>query len=101
MTYLECTVHCHTTFCDGKNTPAEMAAAALRQGIRVLGLSGHSHTPHDDTYCMSVEKTRQYRTEIARLNEEYAGKLTILCGLEWDQWSDENPAAPVVIHPLY
>ena len=92
MTYLECTVHCHTTFCDGKNTPAEMAAAALRQGIRVLGLSGHSHTPHDDTYCMSVEKTRQYRTEIARLNEEYAGKLTILCGLEWDQWSDENPA---------
>ena len=28
MTFLECTVHCHTNLCDGKNTPAEMAAAA-------------------------------------------------------------------------
>ena len=92
MTYLECTVHCHTNLCDGKNTPAEMAAAAAAQGIKVLGLSGHSHTPHDDSYCMTVENTARYREEIARLNEEYAGRLTVLCGLEWDQWSDENPA---------
>jgi len=90
MTFLECTVHCHTSLCDGKNTPAEMAAAAVAQGIKVLGLSGHSHTPHDDSYCMSVENTARYRAEIARLNGEYAGKLTILCGLEWDQWSDET-----------
>ncbi len=90
MTFLECTVHCHTNLCDGKNTPAEMAAAAVEQGIKVLGLSGHSHTPHDDSYCMTKENTARYRQEIARLNEEYAGKLTILCGLEWDQWSDEN-----------
>ncbi len=90
MTWLECTVHCHTNLCDGKNTPAEMAAAAAAQGIKVLGLSGHSHTPHDDSYCMTVENTARYREEIARLNEEYAGRLTVLCGLEWDQWSDEN-----------
>ena len=90
MTFLECTVHCHTNLCDGKNTPAEMAAAAAAQGIKVLGLSGHSHTPHDDSYCMTAENTRIYREEIARLNEQYAGRLTILCGLEWDQWSDEN-----------
>jgi len=90
MTYLECTVHCHTTLCDGKNTPAEMAAAAAAQGIKVLGLSGHSHTPHDDSYCMTVENTAAYRAEIARLNRAYAGKLTVLCGLEWDQWSDER-----------
>ena len=25
--------HTHTTFCDGKNTPMEMAEAALRQGL--------------------------------------------------------------------
>ena len=92
MTYLECTVHCHTNLCDGKNTPVEMAAAAAAQGIKVLGLSGHSHTPHDDSYCMTVANTARYRKEIARLNEEYAGRLTVLCGLEWDQWSDENPA---------
>ena len=90
MTFLECTVHCHTNLCDGKNTPAEMAKAAFEQGVKVLGLSGHSHTPHDDSYCMSVENTAFYRAEIARLNREYAGRLTVLCGLEWDQWSDEN-----------
>lgn len=90
MTFLESTVHCHTTLCDGKNTPAEMAAAALEQGVKVLGLSGHSHTPHDDSYCMTVENTAHYRAEIARLNEEYAGRLTILCGLEWDGLSDEK-----------
>lgn len=90
MTYLESTVHCHTDLCDGKNTPAEMAAAAAARGVKVLGLSGHSHTPHDDSYCMSVENTARYRAEIARLNEEYAGRLTILCGLEWDEHSDEK-----------
>ena len=92
MTFLECTVHCHTNLCDGKNTAAEMAAAAVGKGIKVLGLSGHSHTPHDDSYCTTVENTAFYRKEIVRLNREYAGKLTILCGLEWDQWSDEDPA---------
>ena len=57
MTYLECTLHCHTNLCDGKNTPEEMANAAILQGVKVLGLSGHSHTPHDDSYCMSRENT--------------------------------------------
>ena len=92
MTYLECTVHCHTNLCDGKNTPEEMAKSAIDKGVKVLGLSGHSHTPHDDSYCMSVENTAKYRAEIARLNREYAGRLTVLCGLEWDQWSDEEIA---------
>lgn len=90
MTPLECTVHCHTNLCDGNNTPAEMAKAAFEQGVKVLGLSGHSHTPHDDSYCMSVENTARYRAEIKALQQEYAGRMTVLCGLEWDQHSDEN-----------
>lgn len=90
MTYLESTVHCHTSLCDGNNTPAEMAKAAFEQGVKVLGLSGHSHTPHDDSYCMSVENTARYRVEIRELQQEYAGRMTILCGLEWDQHSDED-----------
>ena len=90
MTFLESTVHCHTNLCDGNNTPAEMAKAAFESGIKVLGLSGHSHTPHDDSYCMSVENTARYRAEIKALRAEYAGRMTILCGLEWDQHSDES-----------
>lgn len=90
MTYLECSVHCHTNLSDGKNTPAEMARAAYERGIKVLGLSDHSHTPHDDRFCMSVEKTAHYRTAITELRKKYEGKMSILCGLEWDQWSDER-----------
>ena len=78
MTFLESTVHCHTNLCDGNNTPAEMAKAAFESGIKVLGLSGHSHTPHDDSYCMSVENTARYRAEIKALQEKYAGRMTIL-----------------------
>ena len=37
--------HTHTTFCDGKNTPMEMAEAALRQGLTALGFSGPLHGP--------------------------------------------------------
>ena len=91
MTFSECTVHCHTSLCDGQNTPAEMAAAAFAQGVKVLGFSGHSHTPHDTSYCMSRENTARYRAEIRTLQAEYAGRMTILCGLEWDRWSDEKP----------
>ena len=30
-------LHTHTTFCDGKNTPAEMAAAAFAAHRRICG----------------------------------------------------------------
>ena len=38
-------VHTHSTFCDGKNTMAEMAAAACAAGVKHYGFSGHIHTP--------------------------------------------------------
>ena len=40
-----CSVHTHSTMCDGKNTLAEMAAAAFAAGAASFGASGHSHTP--------------------------------------------------------
>ena len=91
LTYLQSTVHNHSTLCDGKSTLAEMAEAAFQKGVRVLGFSGHSHTPCDLEYCMSPEHTRQYRQEISRLQEEYRDRMDILCGLEWDQFSDDDP----------
>ena len=49
MNALLCSVHTHSVLCDGKNTLAEMAAAAFAAGVRYFGASGHSHTdiPHD------------------------------------------------------
>ena len=82
--------HVHTTFCDGSASPAEMAAAAFRQGLEVLGFSGHSYTFFDESWCMSRSGTEACRAEIARLREEYAGRMEILCGVEQDYYSEET-----------
>ena len=39
--------HCHTTFCDGKNTVEEMAQEAIRLGFISLGYSMHGWTPYE------------------------------------------------------
>ena len=44
-------LHTHTSFCDGKNSPEEMVRSAVEKGFDVLGFSGHSYTPFDETYC--------------------------------------------------
>ncbi len=80
--------HVHTTFCDGKNRPEEMVQAALCRGMTTLGFSGHSTTTFDASYCMSLNGMAAYRQEIARLKEEYAGKIQILCGIEQDRYTD-------------
>ncbi len=80
--------HMHTAFCDGKNTAEEMVCAAIEAGLTRIGFSGHSHTPFDESYCMSVENTAAYREEIARLKEKYRGRIEILCGVEQDYYSD-------------
>ena len=84
-----CSVHTHSTFCDGKNSMAEMAAAAFAAGVKHYGFSGHIHTPcpADVEVCMEADMTA-YRAEAMRLREEYAGRMEILLGVEWDLCSD-------------
>ena len=91
--YRKSAAHCHSTLCDGKNTLQEMASAACAQGLTTLGFTGHSHTPCDLEYCMTPSRTGLYKATIAKLKTEYRGKVDILCGIEWDQFSDDNPAA--------
>lgn len=86
-------VHVHSKLCDGKNTLDELAVTAWKAGLKTLGFTGHSHTPCDIEYCMTKSRTALYRAQVAKLKERYAGKLDILCGLEWDLYSDDDPAA--------
>lgn len=86
-------VHVHSKLCDGKNTLDEMAVTAWRAGLKTLGFSGHSHTPCDIEYCMTQSRTALYKAQVAKLKERYAGKMDILCGLEWDLYSDDDPTA--------
>lgn len=93
MTPRECTVHTHSTLCDGKNTLAEMTAAAYAAGVRYFGASGHSHTPvpSDEGNVLPVDPAA-YRAEVLRLRAEYAGRMEVLLGVEWDSRSDGERA---------
>lgn len=79
--------HVHTTYCDGANTPREMADTAVERGFGILGFSGHGFTDFDVSFCMSRVRTDGYIDEIQRLKDEYADRLVILCGIEQDYFS--------------
>jgi len=89
ITPLMGSMHTHSTFCDGKNTMAEMAAAAYEAGVKYYGFSGHAHTPcpADVGICMDADMTA-YRREADRLQQEYECRMDIMLGIEWDACSD-------------
>ena len=92
MTPFLCSVHTHSTLCDGKASPEQMAAAAYAAGVKYYGFSCHSHTPipMDEGGVLPADMT-EYRNAVLRLREEYAGKMEILLGLEWDSCADVEP----------
>lgn len=76
--------HTHTTYCDGKNTPEELADAAIEKGFTALGYSGHSYLDFGCGWCMTKENTREYISNINSLKDKYSGRLNIYCGTEYD-----------------
>ena len=87
-----CDYHMHTTFCDGKSPAEEMVRSALEKGLETVGISGHSYTWFDTSYCMKKESVPVYMAEIARLKQAYAGRINVLCGVEQDYYSAEPTA---------
>lgn len=88
FTYRSCSVHTHSTMCDGKNTLAEMARAACAAGVRFFGASGHSHTPIPyDQGNVLPEDLSAYRAEVLRLREAFEGRMEVLLGIEQDACS--------------
>lgn len=79
-------LHLHTTYCDGKNTPEEMAEAAIAQGFNSIGFSGHAYMDNS-IYCMPKEQTEAYFRHITQLKEAYKDRLKIFLGLEFDLMS--------------
>lgn len=85
--------HMHTTYCDGSNTAEEMVQAAIGKGLTEVGISGHSHTAFDKSYCMSHEETERYRQELLALREKYRDQISVRIGLEVDRYSDADTKA--------
>lgn len=79
--------HTHTCFCDGKNTPMEMAQSAYEKGMKYLGFSGHGHMEPDDGWCMAAGAS-DYRRAVQETKEAFAGRMEIFCGVEQDLYSE-------------
>jgi len=82
--------HTHTTFCDGKNSPEEIARFAFEKGFDALGFSGHGFTAFDTRYCM--KDTPGYLAAVRALQIEYRGRLQIYAGVEEDAFQPLNRA---------
>ena len=80
--------HCHTLYCDGKDSPEDMVRSALEKGLAAVGISGHSYAPFDPG-CpgMTPENEAKYRRQISKLKKKYEGQIRIFCGLEQDIFS--------------
>ena len=81
--------HTHTVYCDGNDTPEALVLEAIRFGCPSIGFSGHSFTEFDQSYCMSRERTEEYKREVRALKEKYRGQIEILLGVEQDYYSEE------------
>ena len=84
-------LHCHTTFCDGKNTPEEMVLAAMQKGLKRIGFSAHAPTPMGKDYCMSADRLYDYVMTVRALAQKYAERIEVLVGVEQDLYSDPLP----------
>ena len=81
-------LHMHTVYCDGADTPEEMVKSAVEKGLRTVGLSGHSYTFFDESYCMQQADVPRYINEIRYLRIKYFDRIHVLCGVEQDYYSD-------------
>ena len=65
------------------NTIREMAEACIARGYSYLGITDHSKVA---AYAngLNVDALKRQAEEIDKLNEEFAGRLHIFKGIEWN-----------------
>ena len=80
-------MHCHTTFCDGRDTPEQMVLAAIDRGLARIGFSAHAPTPMGEDYCMRDDRVEEYIATVRALGDRYADRIEVLCGIEQDLFS--------------
>ena len=81
---LKTNYHCHTTFCDGKNSVDEMVRAAVAKDFAVLGISSHSAYPFAENWHIAPGRHGEYMKTVRDAAQKYQNALTVLCGFEAD-----------------
>ena len=99
MALIKSNIHTHTTFCDGKDRMEDMVKAAIAVGFDTLGLSFHSYTSFDPSYC--IRDYLAYMKEFGRLKREYAGKICLLNGVELDLYGERPSVCDYVIGSVH
>lgn len=80
------TFHCHTRASDGRNTLAEMAAAAQELGFEYIGIADHSKASFQAN-GLDAARLKKQLAEIEALNKGFDG-FRILAGTECDILKD-------------
>lgn len=83
--------HTHTSRCGhAEGTDAEYARAAYEKGFEVFGFSDHTPYWFEGAYYSTMRMPREdlwdYAESIRKLQQEYAGKMDILLGLEMEYY---------------
>ena len=92
LTPQSCSVHTHSSFCDGKQPLEEMLDAAYEAGVRYYGASSHSWNPTGwDEGEMLPKDPAEYRRAVLEQREKWKGKVEVLLGIELDGTAGELP----------
>jgi DNA polymerase (family 10) len=76
-------LHMHTSATDGKATIREMADAAIARGLSYIAITDHSQRV-SMAMGLDTKRLREQWKMIDQIRPEYAGRLTILKGIECD-----------------
>ena len=82
--------HMHTCFCDGKSDMESMVVSAEKKGLECVGITAHSYTYFDESYCISRENIPRFISLAGEMKEKYAGRIRVFCGVEQDFYSEES-----------
>ena len=80
-------LHTHSLYDDGQDTLARMAQNAEAAGLDALGFSGHSPLPFANDWAIDQSCLADYLREARSLQEDFRGRFSLYCGLEWDSCS--------------
>lgn len=86
-------LHVHSTFSDGKSTPEEIVLRAIDKGMSVIGISDHSYTLFDESYCIGKDNIECYISTVNELKRKYENDIEVRLGIEQDYYSD-SPIDP-------
>lgn len=81
-------LHTHTTYSDGKGSVRDNIESAIKKNLHSIGISDHSFTECDTSYCMKLSSYPSYHKEVRELAALYADRIPVFLGLEKDYFSE-------------